>query len=259
MHPVLIDAFGIRIYTYGVFVALGFLAGILYSEREAKRVGVDPDRVLDLTFWVLVAAIVGARTLFIITLWRDYMTHPAEILKIWKGGLVFYGGVLASILAIGIYVRRTKLPLLKTMDILSPAVMLGLFFGRWGCFSAGCCYGKPTHLPWGVTFTDPTSLATDVLGTTVHPTQIYESLAALVIFGVLQVFKLRKTAEGQVTWLMLMLYAFERFWVETLRGDVIRGFVWKPYLSTSQFISIPVFLAAAVLFARSLRRPAPAR
>jgi len=149
------------------------------------------------------------------------------------------------------------MPVLKTLDILGAAFLLGEAAGRLGCFSAGCCHGTPTDLPWGMVFDDPRSLVDEkYLGVPIHPTQLYSSLAALVIFAFLQWLKRRRTFPGEVGFTGLLLYSVERFGIEYLRGDEIRGFVWSPYLSTSQFISIPVALVCigVLLHLRRLHR-----
>lgn len=250
MHPIILQIGPFTLYGYGVFVALGFVAAILYSWREARRVGVDPARMLDLGFWILVSAIVGARILFIITRWRDYLRFPLDIFMVWKGGLVYYGGVLLSLGVSVWYIRKNRMPVLKSLDILGAAFLIGEAVGRLGCFSSGCCHGKPTNLPWGMVFNDPLSLVDPkYAGVPIHPTQLYSSLAALCIFLFLQWFKKRQTFLGQVGFTGLLLYSIERFGIEYLRGDEIRGFVWYPYISTSQFISIPVALACiGILF-----------
>lgn len=159
------------------------------------------------------------------------------IFKIWEGGLVFYGGLL---LAIGVslwYMRWHRLPIWKVADLISPLIALGLFFGRIGCFSAGCCYGKETSLPWGVVFKHPDSLAP--LNIPLHPAQLYDAANGLAIFFFLNWMEKRKTFDGQIFWLFLFLYAITRFFIETLRGDP-RGFLFGNLLSTSQGIGVPL-------------------
>ena len=261
MHPVLLKIGPFTLYGYGVFIALGFVLGILYAFREAQRVGVDPQRILDLGFWILVSAIIGARILFILTMWREYMRFPLEMLMVWKGGLVYYGGIILSLTVSVWYIHKHKMPVLKTLDILGAAFVLGEVAGRLGCFSAGCCFGKPTSLPWGMVFNDPMTLVDEKYrGIPIHPTQLYSSLAALTIFGILQLLKRRPVFPGQVGFTGLLLYSIERFGIESLRGDEIRGFVWYPYLSTSQFISIPVALTCIgiLLYLRKVHRTAGA-
>lgn len=157
--------------------------------------------------------------------------------------MIFYGGLL---LAVGVsvwYMRWHRLPIWKLADLFSPSIALGLFFGRMGCFFAGCCYGKETSLPWGVIFTDPNSLAR--LNLPLHPTQLYEGGGNLAIFFFLKWREKGKTFDGQILWLFLFLYSVTRFFIEMLRGDP-RGFLFQKFLSTSQEIGI--FLALISLF-----------
>src|SRR5512143_814516 len=181
------------------------------------------------------------------------MHHPLEILMIWKGGLVFYGGFLLALFTGVWYLNRFNMPLWKVADIIAPCIALGQAIGRLGCFSAGCRYGKPTDLPWGVTFTDPNSLA--VLGVPLHPTQIYESAGALTIFAFLWLYRKKTTFEGQLFWLYVMLYSVLRFTIEFVRGDEVRGFVniASFTLSTSQAVAICAFLASVVMMNRLKR------
>ncbi|MFA4910551.1 MAG: prolipoprotein diacylglyceryl transferase, partial [Desulfobacteria bacterium] len=170
MYPILFQIGSFKIHTYGVFIALGFLTGIILALREAKRVGEKPENILDLSFYSIIAAIVGSRLLYIIINYRYYMENPLEMAKIWSGGLVFYGGfVLALIVGIW-YIRKNHLSLWKTVDVMAPSIAIGQAIGRLGCFSAGCCYGKVTTLPWAVTFSNPECLAN--LGVPVHPTEL---------------------------------------------------------------------------------------
>ncbi len=254
MHPILFKIGDFTLYSYGVFVAIGFLAGISYALREARRVGEDPEKILDLCFWILIAAIVGARLMFILVNIKEYIKYPTEIIKIWKGGLVFYGGVILSIIIAAVFMYRHKLNSWKVSDILVTGGALGLFFGRIGCFSAGCCYGKPTDLPWAVTFKNPVSLA--ALDVPLHPTQLYSSLNGLILFLILLGLRRFKKFEGQITVSFFFLYAITRSIIEIFRDDP-RGFVIAMgsfpsfpgfSLSSSQFISIPVALASIFLF-----------
>src|SRR3989337_1833676 len=246
MHPILIKLGPFTIYSYGFFLAIGFMLAIVYVTREAKRVGVDPQKVSDMAFYLIVAALIGARLLFLLTEFHDFGDNPLEVFKIWKGGLVFYGGFIGALPA-GIWdVKPNKMPLWKTADIIAPALALGQSLGRIGCFSAGCCYGREADVPWAVTFTDPNSLAR--LGVPLHPTQLYESALDLGIFLFLITLRKRKTFEGQLIWLYTLLYAVARLIVESFRGDP-RGFVGG-MLATSQLIGIVMIPISAYMLVR---------
>lgn len=253
MHPILFQIGSVPIHTYGFMIALGFLAALGVIRALALRSGLEVDRVLDLAFWCLLTGFVGARLLFVITQLDFFIAHPIEILKVWNGGLVFWGGPLTAVPAGIHYIRRNGMPLWKTMDCCLPGLTIAHMFGRFGCLSAGCCYGKPTTLPWGIRLNS--ELVDEKLrGIPLHPTQLYEAGSLFILFlGLLWVFRHRKF-DGQVTLTYFMAYPIIRSLIEIYRGDLIRGFVIDGILSTSQFISILVFLAAAVVLVIRLRQ-----
>lgn len=251
MHPILFRIGGLTIYAYGLFVAMGFLAGMAFAIREARRAALDTEKISGLFFWIIISAIAGSRLLHVIVEYRSFMSAPLGIFKIWEGGLVFYGGVILALVVTVFYIRHNKLPPWTTLDILAPSLALGLVFGRTGCFFAGCCHGQPADVPWAVTFTNPDSLAP--LYIPLHPTQLYEAGAALIIFIILILTRHAKRFEGQIMWTFLFLYAVARFIIENYRGDP-RGAVWGNILSTSQFISLLSGVAALVGFFYFLRK-----
>lgn len=254
MYPVLFHFGRFTIYTYGFFVALGVISGITMARFEAKRVGIDPDRIMDLCFYIILSAIIGARLLYVATN-LDFFTHyPIEIVKIWNGGLVFYGGFIAALVTAAVVVHVFRLPLAKTADIAGISVPLGHFFGRLGCFSAGCCYGKACSLPWAVTFHNPSSLAR--LGVPLHPTQLYSAASNLSIFLLLFFMRKHKRFDGQIFWLYVLMYGVMRSIIEIFRGD-FRGAYIFGILSISQAIGLSMAALAivmlAVLYTRSDR------
>jgi phosphatidylglycerol:prolipoprotein diacylglycerol transferase len=262
----------VPLHTYGLLIATAFLVAMTIAGRAAQREGQDRDRVMDLTFWILVAAMIGSRVLFILVNWDDYARDPASIFAFWKGGLVFYGGFIGAVLISIWYMRRHRMPFFPVADILIPSVALGHAIGRLGCFAAGCCWGGACdpHLPWAAQF-PPESLAYQSQVATgiiklgaahtiaIHPTQLYESLGELLIFCALLFWRQRKRFHGELLALYLVLYAPLRAMVETLRGDEERGRVFNfvgPWakgawwnLSTSELISVAIFAAGIALFA----------
>jgi phosphatidylglycerol:prolipoprotein diacylglycerol transferase len=249
------------LHTYGVLLAIAFLAGLWVASRQAKRAGLDSTRVTDMAVWVLIAGLVGAKALLVLLDWRYYTRSPREILSIFQSGGVFYGGLIAGILVAWWYIRRHKLPGWQTADVLAPGVVLGQAIGRLGCFSAGCCWGKPADVPWAVTFTDiyASRQVGTPLDTPLHPTQLYESAAAFLIFLLLLWLAPRKRFAGQVVLAYVTLYSIVRFGIEFLRGDPDRGTWFHGALSTSQIIALVLLVAVAVLYPRLSRRgPAPA-
>ncbi len=254
MYPILIEFGFFKIFTYGLLVATGCLFAILLASSRAEKEGLDSQKVLDLCFYVMVSALLGARLLYVIVEYRYFLASPLEIFKFWKGGLVFYGGLILGVLISLWYLKRNQMPMWKTADLLAPSIALGQSIGRWGCFFAGCCYGKKTDVAWGITFTDPRSLAP--LEISLHPTQVYLSLNAVFIFIFLMWLSKRKVFDGQILWSYGILYSIGRFLIEYFRGDD-RGFPVEQVLSTSQFVGVFVFSFSAymllTLYRKSLR------
>jgi len=254
MYPVLFRIGPFALHTYGVFIAMAFLSAIALALREARRVGEDPNKILDLCFYLLVSAIVGSRLLYVLVNWSTFKDDPLEIIRIWHGGLIFYGGFIAALITGLWYVKRKGLPLLKSVDILAPSVAFGQFVGRIGCFFAGCCYGKTCDLPWAVTFTNLESLAPK--GVPLHPSQLYSSLNALLIFFVLVALRRIKGFEGQIFFTYVFLYGVTRSVLEHFRGDD-RGMFFGGMVSTSQLIGLIMAVIAIVIMIVLRRRNGP--
>lgn len=263
MHPILITIGSFHLPTYGVLLVLAMLSGIFVSIRLGRRAGFDSGLIVDFCTWLILVALIGAKVLMVIA---DpyYLAHPGEILSLstFLSGGVFYGGFLAAVIFMVWYVRVRKLDFWKLADVLAPGVALGQSIGRLGCFSAGCDYGTPTHVWWGVVFTSKlANQITDVpLGIRMHPTQLYESLATFLIFGFLLWRFRRKRYPGEIFLTYAALYAVARFFLEFLRGDEDRGFVFHHLLSTSQFIALLALagMAVVLIWRRTHRRDEPA-
>ena len=246
MCPVLFHLGGFTVYAYGFFLALGFAVGLGLAVLKARREGISFERIIELFFYTVFSAILGSRILFVLINVDLYRQHPSQILNLGEGGLVFYGGLVLAIGVAMVYMRWHRLPIWKCADLFSPYIALGLFFGRIGCFFAGCCYGQETSLPWGIIFTDPDSLAR--LNVRLHPTQLYDAVNGLAIFFFLKWMERRKTFDGQILWLFLLLYSITRFFIEMVRDDP-RGFFFGGLLSTSQGAGILLaILSSFMLF-----------
>ena len=259
MHPILISIGSLHLPTYGFLLVMAILGGIYTAIRLGRRVGLDSGLILDFCTWLILVALLGAKVLMVLTEWSYYRANPGEIfsLSTLMAGGVFYGGFLAALFFTVWYVRVQKIAFWKLADVLAPAVALGQSVGRLGCFSAGCDYGKPTTEPWGVVFTS--TFAHEVggvpLGVRLHPAQLYESFATLVIFAALLWWFPQRRRDGDVFLGYVGLYAAARFSLEFLRGDEDRGFVFHHLLSTSQFIALLALAGvAAVLIWRRGRR-----
>ena len=255
MHPILIDLGWFRVPTYGPLFALGIVSAVYTAFRLGRREGLDPDRLIDFSTWLLIVGLLGSKVLLVLTTWNSYKSF-GEIFS-WntiQSAGVFYGGFAAATFFAIWYIRVYRLPMLKIFDIYAPGIALAQSIGRLGCFAAGCDYGKPTTSFLGVVFTNPLSSFTGVpLNVRIYPTQIFESLATFLIFGILLWQYRRKSFDGQIFIIYLSLYAVARFFLEFLRGDEDRGFVFNHLLSTSQFIAI-LALATAAAMTLALRR-----
>ena len=245
MHPILFQFGSITIYAYGFFIVLGFVTAVVLAGLKIRKsnIGISFENIVDLFFYTVLSAFIGARLLFVLINFDAYRQHPMQIFKIWEGGLVFYGGLILAVIVSFGYLRWRRLPIWKLADLISPLIALGLSFGRMGCFLAGCCYGSETSLPWAVVFKNPDSSAR--LNVPLHPTQLYDAVNGLALFFFLNWMEKRKSFEGQIFWLFLFLYSVTRFFIEFYRGDP-RGFLFGDLLSTSQ--GVGVLLAITSIF-----------
>jgi phosphatidylglycerol:prolipoprotein diacylglycerol transferase len=256
MHPKLLEFGPIELHSYGLFLAIAFLAGIWITSRNARKEGIAADTVWNLGLVILFATLVGAKLLMLISDFSYYAANPREIFTMatLRSAGVFYGGLLLALGAAAWYMKKRRLPAWQLADCAAPGIALGQVFGRLGCLMAGCCYGARTDVPWAIRFTDPYTAA--IMGTPLnvplHPTQIYESLGVLLIFVFLTWRLSRRHMNGQIILEYIGLYAVIRFIIEFFRADE-RGEVFHGLISTSQFIAIITF-AAAVLFYFYLRR-----
>lgn len=236
------------LHTYGVLVALAFLTGLWLTTRLSKRAGLNAEAVSNLAVYCALAAIMGAKLMMFLLDFQYYVDHPGEILSLssLQAGGVFYGGLIAALALAAWYLRRTRLPALRTADVFAPGIALGHGIGRLGCFSAGCCWGVECHLPWAVTFTNPVAnqLVGVPLRVPLHPTQLYESFAEFLIFGFLWWRFSKPHRTGTIISLYLILYSLTRFAVEFFRFHE-QGNLWGGPLDTSQWISMALFLLAS--------------
>lgn len=259
MYPILFRIGSFPVNTYGVFLALAFLCAIFVTVRLAARDGLPKEKIYDLCLWLLLSSLVGSKLLMLFTE-PEYRANPKLLfsLDFLRSGGVFYGGLIGALLAGFFLMRRWKLPWWKTADACAPGIALGNFFGRQGCFSAGCCWGKPTTLPWGVQFTGAGHEITGVpTGIHLHPTQLYESFTMLIVFFFLLWLHKKKKFSGQVILAYAVIYATVRFLIEFVRddprGDVL-GLTTLTGLSTSQLIGLVVGIGALILLIVRWRR-----
>jgi len=252
MYPRLFELGPISIFTYGVLLAAAYLVGLQFAVVRARTKGLDSNRVMDLGIVIILSALIGAKLLLVVVDFENFLKSPISLIR---AGGVFYGGLILSAVTAMWFIRRYKLPLWVTCDAFAPGIVLGQAIGRIGCLMAGCCYGKAAELPWSITFTSPLAAANvgTPLGISLHPTQLYESAASLLILLVLLLVERRHASfPGRTFWTYLLLYPFARFFIEFYRGDP-RGTVFD-MLSTSQFVSlllIPISVVMLIVLHRS--------
>jgi len=218
VYPVLLDAGGFKLHSYGVLVAAALLVAVWVGTREARRKGLGAEVVGDLALPVVLAGLAGGRLAYVVgwepeLLWRD----PLGILAVWRGGLALHGALVAGLGAALWFCHRRRLDLWRLADAVAPAIILGQGIGRLGCFLSGDAYGRPTDLPWAVVFTNPAALAP--LGIPLHPVQLYEFLLDLVLFAILWAVRERIAVAGQLFLLYIGGYGLVRLLTEVFRGD----------------------------------------
>jgi len=229
-------------------MVVGFMLGIWRAVRVSKkRYDIDPDRVYDIALVCLLGGVIGARVVFILLNpgtenWRDF-------LAVWQGGLSFHGGLGLAMLLGYIYTRIAKLSFWKVADLIAPSVAIGYAFTRIGCFLNGCCYGAPTSLPWGVRFHE-----NGILTPPSHPTQLYATVANLLIFWLLVKLERMHRTPGFVFIGYLGLYSIYRFLIEYLRSGYTAS-QWAYGLTQAQAVSLAVVVVSAVLMLTVFRRP----
>ena len=257
MYPRLFELGPITVYTYGVLLAAAYLLGLQLARVRAQARGLDANRVLDLGIYIIIAALVGAKLLLLVTDFDAFRSNPRELLTLARSGGVFYGGLILAVVVALFYIRKIGLPLWTTCDVFAPGIAVGHVVGRFGCLFAGCCYGKPTTVPWAITFRDPFAQANvgTPLNQPLHPTQLYEAGAELIILIILLTTERKgRPYPGRTFWLYMLLYAVSRFIIEFYRGDE-RGSVGS--FSTSQFISVLLAPLAIGMLLYLARQSAP--
>jgi phosphatidylglycerol:prolipoprotein diacylglycerol transferase len=259
MYPELFRIGGFPVNTYGVLLALAFMAALFVASRLGGRDGLPRERLFDLGLWMLLGGLIGSKLLLMVAEpeygqdWRNLLS-----IDFLRSGGVWYGGFLGGLLTGVLLIRRYRLSFWRVTDAFAPGVALGQSIGREGCFAAGCCWGRPTDVPWGVEFGELAHRVTGVpVGVHLHPTQLYESFAALLIFLLLYWLHRRKRFDGQVIGAYAVLYGLTRFTIEFFRDDPrgdILGLTTLTHLSTSQLISLAVVAGGLVFLLLRWRR-----
>jgi phosphatidylglycerol:prolipoprotein diacylglycerol transferase len=218
MHPELVHWGFIHIRSYGLMLALAFLIGTWIGLREAKRLSLDEDKVVNVILVVLVASVLGARALYVMEHVQEFRREWGSVLALWQGGLTLYGGIVAGTVAGLAAARRFGLPMWSVADALTPSLALGSSIGRVGCYLNGCCYGRPTSLPWGVVFPPDSYAGLEFGNAKVHPAQLYLSLVGLLLFVITWRLRRKVSVPGTLFWLFVILFALFRIPIDFTRA-----------------------------------------
>lgn len=259
MHPVLIEVGWFNVYSFGLMLAVSFLVGIYVASFRAKRFGVNPQHILDLSVYLILAGVVGSRLLYVVFHLDEY-NNLLDVFALWQGGATLYGGFLLAIFAAYVFARKKDIDFLTLSDILSPSLALGIMLTRVGCYLSGCCFGKETSLPWGVVFPPDSpagayerQIAGDVGAiAALHPTQLYAAFYGLVIFLVLMLSEKKLAKRGATFGALLVFYGIFRFTLDFFRYYEQNMKVFLD-ITVNQLISIALFLLGGYLLLRKTR------
>lgn len=261
MHPVIFHAGPFTLHTYGLLVSTGVLLGLWLARTQARSAGLDPDRAWNLGIYMILGALVGAKLWLVLADWGYYAEHPREIFSfstLLSGG-TYYGGFVSAVVVAVLYARHFRLKFLPLADLYVAPLALGHAIGRLGCFAAGCCYGKPTTLPWGVVFRDPYAhfLVGTPLGIRLHPTQLYEAAAEFAIFLYLLYRRRRQRFTGELFAVYALFYGLTRGGIEFFRGDPDRTLLAGGAFSLMQLVSVALIFLGVWLLVRGRSRSVP--
>lgn len=257
MHPTIVQFGSFAIHSYGLLLAVAFLAAIQLFLIRGRARGLSEDRLSTLSLWLLVLAIVGGRLLFVATHWDDYKGDPLGVFRLWEGGLILYGGYALAIAGGILYVRRAGLSVWRVGDAAAPSMALGIGIGRLGCFFNGCCYGLPTTLPWGIHF-PPESYSSAVFpNESLHPSQLYMSAAGFLLFLALLGLDRKRRFDGWLFWSYIAMDAGLRFLIDFTRyydGTSLLGRIGGLSFNMNQLLSAGLIVISLVMLRVLSRR-----
>jgi phosphatidylglycerol:prolipoprotein diacylglycerol transferase len=250
MRPTLFQFGNIGVPSYGVMLVISFLVALWLVKHSARKLGIPPGIVEDLTFYVMLGVVIGGRVLYVLFHISQYENDILGILRIWEGGMIFFGGFIGGLLVGIIYLKRVKQPIMLFADMIAPAIALGEFFTRIGCFLNGCCFGKPSNLPWAITFPEGCAASSSPVGDQpLHPTQLYSSLFGLFLFFFLQRRLTRDHGPGEIFSLYLIFMGGFRLGI-----DFIRYYENTANLMVNQVISLGLIIVGIFILIKNSRR-----
>jgi len=261
MHPEVLHVGFVHLRSYGLMMAVAFVVGTFLALREARRLSLDEDKVVNVILVTLVASVLGARMLYVLEHIPEFRREWTSALALWQGGLTLYGGVAAGTFAGLVAAKRMNLPMWITADALTPAFALGTMFGRIGCYLNGCCYGRPTDLPWGVVFPHDSFAFLEFGDQPVHPSQLYNAAAGLGLFVLFQLLRGRFRVPGVMFWAFIVLFSLLRVPLDLTRAyeaDAVLLRIGVADVTESQLMSLGLILFGVLMILR-LRRAAPRR
>ncbi|UTW66757.1 prolipoprotein diacylglyceryl transferase [bacterium SCSIO 12643] len=242
----------IVIYSYGALILIGVLAAFSYLKKYAYQdFGLSEDTSQSLLMGLIIMSVVGGKFFMIFENPSYYLSNPKSLIS--NSGFVFYGSLIFSMGFVVWFIKKHQLSTWKFLDLIGFVAIIVHFFGRLGCFMAGCCHGIESHGPFAVTFNDPLSQA-HPLGVPLHPTQLYSSFMLASIFLILTLVRKRQQFAGQLFLLYLILYSTGRSIIEEFRGDEARGFLFDGWYSNSQFISTVIITFAIIAYVLQYRK-----
>ncbi len=253
MHPILIEIGSLSIRWYGVMIVTACIVGIWVAGKEAERKGLDKKIIQDFSLYAIMGAIIGARFYYVVFGdWPRFLENPLSLFAIWQGGLAIHGGILGGLLVGVFYTRKRHISFLKLADTFAPSIILGQAIGRIGCFFNGVAHGYPTILPWGIVYSPESPAGQMFPGQAIHPTQLYEMILNLIIFGILWKVRKKMKTHGHLFLLYVMLYSIIRVFVEHFRADKL---TYLSQISAAQSIGvIGIVLSLILMFALNRKK-----
>jgi len=262
LHPSILKFHSFEIHSYGLMLAIAFLVAIQMFLARGKKRGISEDSLHTMSLVILILAIVGGRGLFVLTHWSDYKADPWGIFRLWEGGLMLYGGYIVAIAGTIFYVRRAKIPVWRAGDAVAPAMAIGVGIGRIGCFLNGCCFGLPTHLPWGVTFPTGSYASYVFPGTHIHPSQLYLVASGFLLCGILLALDRKPRFDGFLFWTGVAIDSVFRFSIDFTRYYDTTSYLGRLgplQFNINQLLSAGLLILSLVMLrVLSRRRPAAA-
>jgi phosphatidylglycerol:prolipoprotein diacylglycerol transferase len=247
MYKVLFNIGGFPVYSYGLMLIIAFFVGVAIARMRASQYGLKPDQIWDVSFWVLIAGVLGARIVFILQELPYYLEHKDKLFALRFDGLTSYGGLLGGLIAFIVWSLVTKVPLLKILDCIAPSVFIGHAIGRIGCLLNGCCYGGQCDLPWGIHVHDDHGM---LLPGLYHPAQIYDSIFNIVGFVLALLIARRGLKSGQMMSLFLIFHGLARVIYEVWRTNTTSEAVLTLIvpITEAQIASALIMFTGIVLF-----------